>query len=85
MSQVIHFHPDADFKARSLAAVQDPGQRKNFRGAMDFLQDKRRVQFPDQLELEGLRDIGSAIRRNSLARLPELLVQLETRMTANGI
>ena len=35
MSQVIHFHPDDDFKERSSAAVHDPAQRKNFRGAPD--------------------------------------------------
>jgi L-lactate dehydrogenase complex protein LldF len=85
MSQVIHFQPDDDFRERSRAAVNDPAQLKNFRGAMDFLQEKRRDQFPDRDELAGLREIGAAIRRNSLARLPELLEQLEKNLTANGI
>ena len=85
MSQVIHFHPDDDFKERSSAAVHDPAQRRNFRGAMDFLQEKRRVQFPDQDELAGLRELGAAIRRYSLSRLPQLLEQLERKLTANGI
>jgi L-lactate dehydrogenase complex protein LldF len=85
MSQVIHFQPDDEFKARSRTAVNDPGQRKNFRGAMDFLQAKRRTQFPDQDELAGLRSLGEAIRRYSLSRLPQLLEQLETNLTANGI
>jgi L-lactate dehydrogenase complex protein LldF len=52
---------------------------------MDFLQAKRRAQFPDQDELQGLRDLGSAIRRYSLAHLPDLLEQLEAKLTANGI
>jgi L-lactate dehydrogenase complex protein LldF len=85
MSQIIHFQPDDAFKERSRIAVNDPAQRKNFRGAMDFLQEKRRIQFPDQDELAGLREIGAAIRRNSLARLPQLLEQLEKNLTANGI
>ena len=85
MSQVIAIHPDTDFKDRSRAAVNDPAQRKNFRGAMDFLQEKRRVQFPDQEELSGLRKLGESIRRYSLARLPQLLEQLEQTLTANGI
>ena len=85
MSQVIHFDPDQDFKARSRKVVNDPAQRANFRGAMDFLQEKRRSQFGDQEELAGLREIGAAIRRNSLARLPELLELLEKNLTANGI
>ncbi len=85
MSEVIHFQPDDAFKERSRVAVHDPAQRKNFRGAMDFLQDKRRMQFPDKDELAGLRDLGADIRRYSLARLPQLLEQLEKNLTANGI
>ncbi len=73
------------FKERSQNAVNDPAQRKNFRGAMDFLQAKRRAQFPDQAELSGLRDLGEAIRRYSLANLPALLEKLEQNLSANGI
>ncbi|MBK9236573.1 MAG: iron-sulfur cluster-binding protein [Rhodoferax sp.] len=85
MSQVISFHPAKDFKARSRSALDDPGQRKNFRGAMDFLQAKRSSQFPDQEELQSLRELGAQIRRYSLAHLPRLLEQLETKLIANGI
>ena len=85
MSPVIKIHPMEDFKARSRAVLNDAGQQKNFRGAMDFLQAKRRAQFPDREELEGLRDLGAAIRRYSLAHLPRLLEQLEAKLTANGI
>ena len=85
MSQVISIRPAADFERRSRAAVNDPAQRKNFRGAMDFLQGKRRAQFPDGAELAGLRDLGEAIRRYSLAHLPRLLEQLEAQCSANGI
>jgi L-lactate dehydrogenase complex protein LldF len=65
--------------------VNDADQRRNFRGAMDFLQSRRRSQFPDATELAALRDLGQAIRRYSLARLPELLEQLERSCSANGI
>ena len=77
--------PDDDFRERSRAAVNDPAQRKNFRGAMDFLQAKRSAQFPDADELAGLRELGESIRRYSLAHLPQLLEQLESNLTANGI
>ena len=70
MSKVIAIQPTKDFKARSKAVLDDPGQRKNFRGAMDFLQAKRRAQFGDQEELQSLRDLGAAIRRYSLAHAP---------------
>ncbi len=85
MSKVVPIHPVNDFKARSKAVLDNPGQRKNFRGAMDFLQAKRRSQFGDQEELQGLRELGAQIRRYSLANLPRLLEQLEANLTANGV
>jgi L-lactate dehydrogenase complex protein LldF len=85
MSKVIPIHVMDDFKERSRTVLNDPGQRKNFRGAMDFLQAKRKSQFPDQEEREGLRDLGAAIRRYSLAHLPRMLEQLEQKLTANGV
>ncbi len=85
MSRTIAIHPMDDFKERSRAALNDPAQRKNFRGAMDFLQAKRRGQFPDQEELQGLRELGSQVRRYSLAHLPRLLEQLEQNLTARGV
>jgi L-lactate dehydrogenase complex protein LldF len=85
MNPVIPIHPVAEFQARSRGALEDPAQRRNFRSAMDFLQAKRRSQFPDPEELETLRELGASIRRYSLAHLPRLLEQLESSLVANGI
>jgi L-lactate dehydrogenase complex protein LldF len=85
MNQPVHFHSAADFAARSRAAVNDAGLRRSFRSAMDFLQAKRRAQFGDAEELRTLRDLGAAIRRHALAHLPDLLEQLEARLSSNGI
>ena len=85
MSKVIAIQAAEDFKARSKAVLDNEGQRKNFRGAMDFLQAKRRAQFSDGEELQGLRNLGSAIRQYSLANLPRLLTELEAKLTANGV
>jgi len=52
---------------------------------MDFLQQKRAVQFPDGDELEHLRNLGEAIRQHALANLPDLLVELEGNLTAAGV
>jgi L-lactate dehydrogenase complex protein LldF len=81
----LHFVPAADFKARARAALDDPALRRSFRGAMDFLQNNRAVQFPDSEELEALRDIGEAVRQHALTRLPELLVQLEEKLGTAGV
>ena len=85
MSKVIAIHPMDDFKERSRSVLNDPAARKNFRGAMDFLQAKRRGQFPDQEELQSLRELGASIRRYSLANLPRLLEQLEANLQAQGV
>lgn len=85
MSKVIPIQAAKDFKARSKAVLDNEGQRKNFRSAMDFLQAKRRSQFSDDDELQGLRNLGQAIRQHSLANLPRLLTQLEANLTANGV
>jgi len=85
MSKVIPINPTQEFKARTRHVLNDPAQRQNFRGAMDFLQAKRRAQFPDPEELQTLRELGSQIRRYSLANLARLLEQLEANLTANGV
>lgn len=81
----VHFKPAENFRARAQAVVDDPFLRQSFRGAMDFLMQKRAAQFPDSAELESLRSLGESIRQYNLARLPELLVQLEDKLTGNGI
>ena len=75
----------AEFKARIQRALDDPQVRANFRRAMDGLMTKRAAMFPDADELSRLRDLGTAVRRNALAKLPELLEMLEANCQRNGI
>lgn len=84
-ANTLHFVPPADFHARARAALDDDKLRQSFRGAMDFLQSKRSAQFPDEDELERMRDLGEAVRQHALARLPELLVQLEEKLSVAGV
>jgi L-lactate dehydrogenase complex protein LldF len=81
----LQFVPASEFKQRTTEAVADEHLRKSFRGAMDFLMAKRAAQFPDAGLLEAQRGLAEHIRKYSLARLPDLLVQLERNLTANGI
>lgn len=83
--QALRFIPAAEFKQRSLAAVSNTHLRKSFRGAMDFLMEKRAAQFPDLEAFERQRTLAEQIRQYSLARLPDLLEQLERKLTENGI
>ncbi len=85
MSQPLHFVPVNEFRARARTVVANPDLQKSLRGAMDFLQAKRLAQFPDDQALQRLRTLGEQIRQYSLARLPDLLVQLEAKLQANGI
>ncbi|MCB1763466.1 MAG: lactate utilization protein, partial [Gammaproteobacteria bacterium] len=74
-----------DFHHRVGSALHDPQIRSNFRQAMDGLMYKRQHSFPDADELLRLRRRSAEIRINALSRLPELLEQLETRCSENGI
>ncbi len=74
-----------DFTARAPKALNDPTLRANFRRAMDGLMSKRAAQFADTPAWEALRARGAAAKARVLARLPELLVELEENCRANGI
>ncbi|WP_300452213.1 LutB/LldF family L-lactate oxidation iron-sulfur protein [Accumulibacter sp.] len=84
-SRPLDFVPASEFKRRAAEAVADQHLRKSFRGAMDFLIAKRAAQFPDPAALERQRVLAEQIRQYSLARLPDLLEQLERKLTENGV
>lgn len=75
----------SDFKGRAHEALADSRLRKNFRTAMDSLMRKRADAFTDEVEREGLRELGNRIRARSLSNLPDLLEQLEASLIANGV
>ncbi|NEV63810.1 LutB/LldF family L-lactate oxidation iron-sulfur protein [Thiorhodococcus minor] len=75
----------SELRGRARQALGRDRVRANIRRAMDGLIDKRRAAFPDDEELERLRDQGMAIRDHALANLPSLLEQLERNCAADGI
>ncbi len=76
---------DSAFESRIEQALEDETLRRNFASALGAFAARRRSVFPDGRALERLRTQAAAIRDRALARLPELLEELESRLTANGI
>jgi len=74
-----------DFPKNFTKALNDRQLRRNLRSAMDTLGMRRRPLFSDPVAFERLRAHGDAIRQRALRQLPELLEQLESKCTANGI
>ena len=75
----------SDFTKRAPVALNDPTLRRNFRRAMDGLMVKRAAQFADPVAWAALRERGAMVKARAVARLPELLEQLEAKCSANGI
>ena len=83
---VIKIHPSPEtFKQNSKDALADKPLRKSLRTAMDMLMTKRKAVLSDEEELQMLRTLCEHIRQRSLARLPELLEQLEENLTKRGV
>lgn len=81
----VNFVRPQNFKAKSREAVSDPKLRENFRGAMDFLIERRAAHFTDGHTFQEFRAVGEAIRQHALAHLPDLLENLEAKLTELGV
>ena len=73
------------FKKDTFSALNNPQLRGNFKRAMSGLMQKRFAVFPDDQEFHQLSEIGRSTRENGLQKLPELLQQLESNCSKNGI
>ena len=80
----IRFRPE-NFKASADRMLRDTQRRESFQGAMHFLVERRAIHFSDLQSFETLRATGATIRQHALARLPELLETLESRLQALGV
>ncbi|KXS51802.1 MAG: L-LDH, L-lactate dehydrogenase subunit, partial [Marinobacter sp. T13-3] len=76
---------ESSFRGRASEALADSQLRTNFRTAMDSLMRKRADAFSDPDEREDLRELGNHIKARALSKLPDLLEQLETKLTENGV
>ena len=75
----------SEFRANVSRDLSNDELRSNFRGAMDYLMDKRKVALSNEDELETLREQCKLIKQRCLLKLPTLLEQLEQNLERNGI
>lgn len=79
-----HLRGDEAFPAAARTALRDTRLRSNLGHATSTIRDKRARVVTEVPDWEELRAAGQAIKDATMARLPELLVQLEDRVTAAG-
>lgn len=73
------------FKEKVDIILKDEGLVAGFRGATNYLVDKRKTSILDSQAFEQLRLTGEAIKQRALSKLPQLLEELETNCQKNGI
>jgi L-lactate dehydrogenase complex protein LldF len=79
-----HLQGERDFPTAARDALSDSQLRRNLGHATATIRAKRASVVGEVPDWEALRDAGSAIKTDTMARLPELLEQLETKVTARG-
>lgn len=83
-------HPDAPlrwgdaFPDAARVALQNTQLRRNLAHATSTIRTKRAAVVGEVPDWEALRDAGSAIKTDVMARLPELLEELERNVVARG-
>jgi len=75
---------DEPFPQAARAALADSQLRRNIGHATRSIRTKRLNAVVECADWEQLRAAGSAIKQDAMARLPELLEELERNVTARG-
>ncbi len=75
---------DRTFPDAAKDAVANPALRRNLGRATATIRAKRAAMVAEVDDWEALRDTASAVKADVMARLPELLLQLEEQVTARG-
>jgi L-lactate dehydrogenase complex protein LldF len=79
-----HLRGDVPFPAAASTALRDAQLRSNLGRATATIRAKRAQVVGEVPDWEELRLAGEAVKRATMARLPELLVELEQRVTERG-
>ena len=72
------------FQKGAHDGLYNPTQRRNLNHATHTIREKRGRVVAELDDWQQLREAGSGIKRDVMARLPELLEQFEAAVTANG-
>ena len=79
-----HLHATEPFPVAARRELADTTLRTNLAHATSTIRAKRASVVAEVPDWEQLRDAASAIKTDAMARLPELLVELEEQVTARG-
>ncbi len=79
-----HLRGDEGFTAAAHHELRNDQLRTNLHNATHTIRGKRAAVVGEKPDWEELRLAGSAIKRDVMARLPELLEQFEAAVTARG-
>jgi L-lactate dehydrogenase complex protein LldF len=82
--RVGHLTGEQPFPAAAREALGNSRLRRNLAHATSTIRAKRAHVVGEVSDWEALRDAGSAIKADTMARLPELLEQLEANVQARG-
>jgi L-lactate dehydrogenase complex protein LldF len=79
-----HLRGDRPFPQAAREALADTQLRRNIGNATQTIRAKRAAVVGEVEDWEELRAAGSALKASTMARLPELLEQLEEQVTLRG-
>ncbi|MFC5939420.1 lactate utilization protein B [Corynebacterium choanae] len=82
--EVGHLRGDKTFQQAAHVELYNSTQRRNLHNATHTIRNKRAAVISEIDDWEALRHAGSAIKRDVMARMPELLEQFEAAVTARG-
>lgn len=83
-SDISLLHGDRAFTKAAHDGLRNETQRKNLHHATTTIRGKRQHVVDELEDWQALREAGSNIKRDVMARLPELLEQFEAAVTARG-
>ncbi len=79
-----HLRGQASFPVAARSALADAQLRHNIGYATETIRGRRASMVAELPDWEQLRRAGEAIKADTMARLPQLLLELEERVTAAG-